>query len=153
MHLLAGEAMTKIRSGHYDVVVLQDHSLRAIDHPSALERDAMRFKLAVDATHGRTVLYQTWARHPGAHLYRKHPQVHSFDQMAAQTDRTYAEIARRTGTTLAPVGTAFEHAFASDPELLLWGTRPWPARSWRPACSTPRSPGATRALRTTFRWA
>jgi hypothetical protein len=137
MHLLAGEAMSRIRSGHYDFVVLQDHSLRVIDHPAALERDTKRFKLAVDATHGRTVLYETWARHPSARLYRKHPQLRSFEQMAEQIDHTYGEIAQRTGAELAPVGSAFERALASAPDLALWGpdgSHPTLAGSFLAAC-------------------
>jgi hypothetical protein len=101
--------------------VLQDHSLRAIDHPEAFMRDAERFKRVIDAAHARTVLYETWPRHPSSRLYRKHPTVHSFGQMAERLDRAYAELAHDTDAALAKVGGAFERALASDPELTLWG--------------------------------
>jgi hypothetical protein len=137
MHLLAGEAIERIRNGHYDFVVLQDHSLRAIDHPAALEHDTRRFKLAIDAAHGRTVLYETWARHPSARLYRKRPELRSFEQMAERIDHAYTAIAQRTGAELAQVGGAFERAFSSAPDLALWGpdgSHPTLAGSFLAAC-------------------
>ncbi len=136
-HLRAGEAMARIRSGHYGYVVLQGHSLSAIDHPAELAKDAERFKRVIDATHGRTVLYETWARHPSARLYRKHPLVHSFGEMAARVDATYTQLAQHTGAELAPVGSAFERALANDPDLRLWGpdgSHPTLAGSFLAAC-------------------
>jgi hypothetical protein len=137
MHWRAGQALARIRSGHYGFVVLQAHSLSAVDHPAELAQDTERFKQAVDATRGRTVLYETWARHPSAHLYRRHPALHSFAQMAERLDAEYAALTQQTGAQLAPVGSAFERAWGSAPGLVLWGpdgSHPTLAGSFLAAC-------------------
>jgi hypothetical protein len=136
-HLRAGQALARIQSGHYSHVVLQAHSLSAVDHPAELAADTERFKRAIDAVHARTVLYETWARHPSARLYRKHPLVHSFEQMASRIDDTYAGLAFALGAQLAPIGSAFEHGLISDPEVALWGpdgSHPTLAGSFLAAC-------------------
>lgn len=137
MHLRAGQALLRIQSGHYSHVVLQAHSLSAIDHPDQLATDTERFKHAIDAVHARTVLYETWPRHPSARLYQKHPLVHSFEQMAGRVDSIYAEMAQHLGAQLAPVGSAFERALGSEPEIVLWGpdgSHPTLAGSFLAAC-------------------
>jgi hypothetical protein len=137
MHLRGGQALPRIRAGHYSHVVLQAHSMSAIDHPSELAADVERFKQTADQVHARTVLYETWPRHPGARLYRKHPLVHSYEDMAGRVEHTYAEIAQQLGAVLAPIGSAFEHAFSSEPELAVWGpdgSHPTLAGSFLAAC-------------------
>lgn len=137
MHLRAGQVLPRIRNGHYDAVVLQAHSLSAVDHPAELVQDAERFKRAIDAAGARTVLYETWPRHPSARLYRRHPLVHSFEQMAGRVDATYADLALHLGAQLAPIGSAFERALATEPALVLWGpdgSHPTLAGSFLAAC-------------------
>jgi hypothetical protein len=75
-HLRTGDALQRIRAGHYTHVVLQGHSLSAVDRPNELVADAQRFKQAIDAAASRTVFYATWARSPEVSLYRTHKLVH-----------------------------------------------------------------------------
>jgi hypothetical protein len=136
-HLRGRRALQRIRSGHYTHVVLQGHSLSAVDHPQELSIDAESFKQVIDAASSRTVFYATWARSPEVRLYRKHKIVHSFEEMSDRVSSTYLGLSERLGTGLAPVGRAFERALVQNPRLALWGSdgsHPTLAGSYMAAC-------------------
>jgi|GEM_PF-5322688 len=136
-HLRTGQALTRIRAGHYTHVVLQGHSMSAVDHPDKLIADAKRFKQAIDASSGQTVFYATWARSPEVRLYRTHKSVRSFAQMSMLVSSTYFELSSLLRAGLAPVGSAFERALVEHPRLGLWGSdgsHPSVAGSYMAAC-------------------
>jgi hypothetical protein len=136
-HLRTGLAMQRIRSGHYTHVVLQGHSMSAIDHPDELSVDAERFKLAIDAVSSRTIFYATWARSPEVKLYKTNKVVHSFAEMSDRVSMTYAGLSTRLNAGLAPVGRAFERALVEQPHVALWGSdgsHPTLAGSYMAAC-------------------
>jgi hypothetical protein len=136
-HLQKGQALTRIRAGHYTHVVLQGHSMSAVDHPDKLIADAKRFKQAIDAAAGQTVFYATWARSPEVRLYRTHKSVRSFAQMSMLVSSTYFELSSLLRAGLAPVGSAFERALVEHPKLTLWGadgSHPSLAGSYMAAC-------------------
>lgn len=136
-HLRTGQALQRIRAGHYTHVVLQGHSMSAVDHPDKLIADAKRFKQAIDAAEGHTVFYATWARSPEVRLYRTHKSVRSFAQMSMLVSSTYFELSSLLNAGLAPVGSAFERALVEHPKLTLWGSdgsHPSLAGSYMAAC-------------------
>ena len=136
-HLRTGQALTRIRAGHYSHVVLQGHSMSAVDHPDKLIADAKRFKQAIDASSSQTVFYATWARSPEVRLYRTHKSVRSFAQMSMLVSSTYFELSSLLRAGLAPVGSAFERALVEHPKLGLWGSdgsHPSVAGSYMAAC-------------------
>lgn len=136
-HLRTGQALARIRAGHYTHVVLQGHSMSAVDHPDKLIADAKRFKQAIDAAAGQTVFYATWARSPEVRLYRTHKSVRSFAQMSMLVSSTYFELSSLLRAGLAPVGSAFERALVEHPRLTLWGSdgsHPSVAGSYMAAC-------------------
>jgi hypothetical protein len=136
-HYRGGRALALIRTGRYDRVVLQDHSLRTIDRPEEFFTYAGHFREAIAATSARTVLYGTWPRHPSSSLYRKHPAVRSFDQMAERVRGAYRSAAEQLAAGLAPVGSAFERALLEHPTLELYrkdATHPTLAGSFLAAC-------------------
>ncbi|HEY2736362.1 MAG TPA: DUF4886 domain-containing protein [Polyangiales bacterium] len=136
-HLHNGQALARIRNGHYTHVVLQGHSLSAIDHPDQLAADAERFKQAIDASSARTVFYETWARSPEARLYATSKIAHSFAEMTSLVDAAYFGLSQRLGAGIAPVGRAFERALVQHPNLALWGSdgsHPTVAGSYMAAC-------------------
>lgn len=51
-----------IRENRYDAVVLQDHSMRAIEQPDSLLDYGRRFCGLIRATGARTLIYSTWSR-------------------------------------------------------------------------------------------
>jgi hypothetical protein len=137
MHLKSRTALIKIRNGHYSHVVLQGHSLSAVDHPDELAEDTERFNAAIMASGSRTVLYETWARKPNTSLYKKHALVRTFNDMVGRIDTTYSGIARKLHIELAPVGGAFVRAWRTDPAVALWGSdgsHPTLAGSYMAAC-------------------
>jgi hypothetical protein len=137
MHWVAARAAERIRHGHYDFVVLQGHSLSAVDHADELDEYAERFEHLAAETGARTVLYQTWPRKDGSREYQKNEHVHSFADMAARVDGVYSGIALRLGARLAPVGRAFVRAVSEEPEIELYrsdDSHPTPAGSFLAAC-------------------
>ena len=69
-HLASGRPQRRIAAGHFTHVVLQDHSLSAIEDAARL-RDAVRaLHVASRDAGARTVLYETWARREGARTTR-----------------------------------------------------------------------------------
>jgi hypothetical protein len=137
MHWQAGRALSLIRSGRYERVVLQDHSLRPVDRPEEFAEYVARFTHEIEAASARAVLYATWPRHPSARLYREHTTLRTFDQMAARVGGAYRSAAAQLSASLAPVGPAFERALAVHPELALYkpdATHPTIAGSFLAAC-------------------
>jgi hypothetical protein len=137
MHWMKSAARARIASGGYRYVVLQDHSLRPVDHRDEFDDYGQRFaRLAADAG-AKPVLYQTWPRAPRSRFYIERGTPRSADEMAAQLDRAYSALAARQGALLAPVGRAFSAALAAHPELELYGrdgTHPSWAGSYLAAC-------------------
>ncbi len=131
------ELLSRIRNGKYSHVVLQGHSLDPIDRIDEFQEYASRFDRAIDAAGAQTVLYQTWARHPGDRLYRDHPLVHSAEEMFARVDDVYARAAHRLDARLAPVGLAFKRALQQHPDLRLYrpdGSHPSRSGTFLAAC-------------------
>ena len=116
---------------------LQDHSLRTVDKPEEFHESVGRWKQVIERVGARTVLFATWPRHPEARLYREHPLVHSFEEMAAQVDGAYETAAQQLSADLAPVGRAFERAVAEQPDLEVYrsdATHPTLGGSFLAAC-------------------
>jgi uncharacterized protein DUF4886 len=137
MHWVARRAAERIRHGHYDFVVLQGHSLSAVDHEGELDEYAERFEHLAAETGARTVLYQTWPRKDGSREYQRNEHVHSFAEMAARVDSVYSGIAARLGARLAPVGRAFVRAVDEQAGVELYrsdDSHPTPAGSFLAAC-------------------
>jgi hypothetical protein len=136
-HLELGEAATRIRRGHYDQVVLQGHSLSALNDPFELDQSARLFHRMIERTGARTVLYATWPREPDAEFYRAQLGVRSFSAMASRVAHTYARLGGRLKARVAPVGRAFARALAAAPGLVLYradGSHPTETGSFLAAC-------------------
>jgi hypothetical protein len=134
-----------IQTGDYDIVVIQDHSLRAIEYPDSLLFYGQKFNEIIRATGARPYLYMTWAR--------------SWDPYMQQeiTDR-YTELAEQIGAVIVPVGPAWARARELRPDLELYDpddSHPNPTGTYLAACVfygvlTGQSPvGLPHRLRTT----
>ena len=114
----------KIRTGHYDLVVLQDHSRRAVDYPDSLRRYAGRLIDLIQASGAEPLLYMTWPR--------------AWDPyMIEQISEVYGKVARDHGVRLVPVGAAWPIAKRLRPELTLYhpdGSHPSPTGTYLTAC-------------------
>jgi hypothetical protein len=96
-----------VKNGHYDVVVLQDHSLRAIEALDSLLYFGNLFCALVKQKRAKTLLYNTWAR-------EKDP--------AAQTviNKGYQQLATTCGASLVPVGDCWQTLLGRSPSSTLY---------------------------------
>lgn len=96
-----------IAGGGFTHVVLQDHSLSALQHCGEFERFVRLFDGEIDRIGARTVLYETWARREGSRVYRRERLADGPVDMQARISECYAQLARRIGADVAPAGRAF----------------------------------------------
>src|SRR6202008_996607 len=61
-HWNAGEALTAIESGEYELVVLQEQSTLPVKNARRMHENVRLFDGAIRAAGAKTVLYMTWAR-------------------------------------------------------------------------------------------
>jgi hypothetical protein len=124
-HWNKGDAVEAIRSGTYDVVVLQEQSTLPIKGPARMRENIMQFHEAIESAGARTVLYVTWAR-------LNAPQ--SQDAITG----AYVSIAKEIEAEFAPAGEAWRIALSRHADLALHdkdGSHPTPAGSFLAACT------------------
>lgn len=95
-----------IRDGGFDIVVLQDFSLSAIETPDSLLKYVKLFSEYIDQHEAETYLYNTWAR-------EKVPQ------MQEEINEIYTMAARENNIQRVPVGSAWELAMDIRPTIDL----------------------------------
>jgi hypothetical protein len=105
-HWYNPESLETIAEAGWNFVVLQDHSLRAIEEPEKLRSDATRLAGRIREVNATPVLYVTWARQ---HM----------PEMQEVITETYMRVAREIDAKLAPVGPAWRKALADTPGLSL----------------------------------
>jgi len=113
-----------LRRTAWDIVVLQEFSMRPIENREAMYHFASLLHDEIRKTGGHTVLYLTWAR-------RHTPEMQQ-DITAA-----YTELARILDADVAPVGTAWQNALAADCGIQLYKndqSHPTPLGSYLAAC-------------------
>ncbi|MBN1809211.1 MAG: hypothetical protein JW909_09095 [Planctomycetes bacterium] len=99
-HWHDGPARSDIESEHWDTVVLQDHSMAALEAPESLAEYGGRFVELIRSHGAAAVFYVTWAREYA-------PETQSAITAA------YASVAQRTGSSAAPIGPAWQNAIAA----------------------------------------
>ncbi|MEJ5311550.1 MAG: SGNH/GDSL hydrolase family protein [Anaerolineae bacterium] len=108
----------------WDIVVLQEHSIRPIQDTPKMAMAAAALQAIIASTGAQTVLFMTWARQ-------------HFPEMQAGLARVYNAVAQDIGARVAPVGLAWEAALAADPSLALYTedkSHPTPLGSYLAAC-------------------
>ncbi len=113
-------AILEIRSGGWDHVVLQGHSLSSVEARERLFEYARRFDSEIREAGAGTVLFMTWAR-------RERPE------MLEEIRAAYTELGRELGARVAPVGVAWQVASERRPDIHLWhadGSHPSPAGTY-----------------------
>ena len=96
-----------IANGGYDLVIIQDQSMRPIQRPFDTIEDIQRFYKFVKQHNVRLGLFMTWAKQHSANT-----QI--------QLDKTYSEGAEATNAILFPVGAAWLLAKATNPKIKLY---------------------------------
>jgi len=113
-----------IRSGDFDVIILQDHSMRSIEAPDSLLHFGQQFGAAIREAGAQPYVYLTWAR-----------QWDPYMQQAIT--QKYTELARRIDARVLPVGLAWQKARSLRPGLPRYdpdGSHPSPMGTYLTAC-------------------
>jgi hypothetical protein len=113
-----------IRDGDFDIVVLQDHSMSAIETPDSTLKYVRLFAEYIDQSGGRTYLYNTWAR-------KKVPQFQPV------IDEVYTRAAFDEKIIRVPVGSAWDRAMDIRPSIELYtndGSHPNALATFLTAC-------------------
>lgn len=123
-HLRTGEAVSRIRSGGWDMVVLQEQSTRPITAPGLMYAASRELAGEVVSVGARTALYLTWAR-------RDAPE----QQLALNS--AYYECAGAVRASIIPVGPCWQQVLADRPAIALYhedGSHPAPLGTYLAAC-------------------
>lgn len=106
-HWYDSDVVEKIRNGQWDYVVLQEHSLYALEEKEKMERAVERFVSLIESVGATPVLFATWARQ---HL----------PQTASEIQSYYAELGLRFNAMVIPVGSIWKKLFDKDGSLGLY---------------------------------
>lgn len=131
-HLEDEATMQKIRTGNWDVVVLQDQSQTPAVFPEKFMQAARGIDRIIDDAGAETVFYETWGRRDGDKM-----NAHAFptyETMQKALSDSYGKAARQCDAELAPVGQAWGILRKDHPEL---GTKLYQGDGSHPA-----APGA-----------
>lgn len=118
------ESQALIQTGQFDMVILQDHSMRAIEAPDSLLHYGQLFGQLAREHDTSPYVYMTWARQWDPY-------------MQAPIAEKYTELAKELEAELIPVGKAWERARTLRPDLPLFdpdGSHPSPTGTYLTAC-------------------
>lgn len=101
------ESVDLIQSGDFDIVVLQDHSRRALDAPDSLLHYGNILGELAKKSGAQTYVYLTWAR--------------QWDpSMQDPITKEYLALAKKINAKVVPVGLAWEKARQINPHFPLY---------------------------------
>jgi hypothetical protein len=102
-----GAALTAIKQGQWDYVVLQEQSALPVSNPKLMHQYARLFDAEIKKAGARTIFFLTWARQ---------------DRPEAQAGITeaYTAIAKELGAIIAPIGLAWQRALKEKGGLRLY---------------------------------
>jgi hypothetical protein len=123
-HWNDGKALAAIRKGGWDFVVLQEHSLGALQRREKMFQYAKMFDAEIRKTGSKTVFYETWGR-------KNRPEMYAVVKQA------YTGLAQELKGMIAPAGTAWAAALKANPSLVLHVadlSHPTPAGTYLNAC-------------------
>lgn len=162
-HVKDQKAIDKIRAKKWDVVVLQEHSLRPVVDRQAMHEYARLMHAEIKQQGAKTVFYLTWARQHIPDMQEggdpaKVPEyakaMYQVSGAAKTTDMetwwqqqkaglvgglngAYLDIAKELGAQVAPVGIAWKAALTADPPFVLHSqdkSHPNPTGTYLAAC-------------------
>lgn len=123
-HWNDGKALAAIRQGNWDFVVLQEHSLGALNRREKMFQYAALFDAEIHKVGAKTVFYETWGR-------KNRPEMYGVVEQA------YVGLAKQLKAVVAPAGAAWSHALKANPTLALHIadlSHPTPAGTYLNAC-------------------
>lgn len=162
-HVKEKKAIDKIHAGKWDVVVLQEQSLRPVVNRQSMHKYARLLDAEIKQQGAKTVFYLTWARQhiPGMQEGADPAQSPEYAKAMYQTsgaakttnfetwcqqqmagfvgglNGAYLDIAKELNAGVAPVGIAWKLALAADPAFVLHSpdkSHPNPTGTYLAAC-------------------
>ncbi|MBD3185094.1 hypothetical protein GF312_22625 [Candidatus Poribacteria bacterium] len=123
-HINNQETLDAIDKDIWDFIVLQNHSLAAVEKRDDMIKYGDMLIQRTQETKAKTVLFMTWARQ---HI----------PEMIEDIVGAYTELAEKNNTIIAPVGLAWKKALEADKALILHTedkSHPNPLGSYLVAC-------------------
>ena len=99
-----------IRSGEWDVVVLQEQSQTPVINYKAFAEYAQKLNSEIKAAGAETILFMTWER----------PDSVQYGVTTQALSNNYTYLGNQLGIKVAPVGLAFARALRERPDLILY---------------------------------
>lgn len=113
-----------IKENHFDVIVLQDHSLQAIAKADSLHYFGRLFGDLIRKKDTKIFLYQTWAR-------QNDPSKQEI------INAEYEKLAKEMNATIVPVGPLWQRVIKERPDIILYdddGSHPSYKGAYLTAC-------------------
>lgn len=123
-HIKDGKAASAIASRDWDIVILQEQSMRPCVEPEMTVRYAKELDKLIDKDRTKKIFFLTWARQ---HI----------PEMQDGLNQTYYSVARQLDATVAPVGRAWKKIREASPDLALHSpdrSHPSPTGTYLAAC-------------------
>jgi hypothetical protein len=125
-HFEDANTLDAIRSGKWDVVVLQDQSQNPVTNYYNFFAYAQKLDAEIKKSGAETVMFMTWER----------PDSVQYGVTAQALYNAYTALGQQLGIKVAPVGLAFSMALQERPDLKLYieDGHPTPAGTYLAAC-------------------
>ena len=118
------ETVSKIQSGDFDQVILQDFSMQALSHPDSMFIYGKKLGDLAHAEGAELFLYMTWSRKWDPY-------------MQEPITEKYQQLGKELNATVIPVGLAWQRSRELRPDLELYhpdGSHPSPEGTYLTAC-------------------
>ena len=109
-HWEDANTLQTIRSGEWDVVVLQEQSQTPVTNYNAFAEYAQKLDAEIKSAGAETILFMTWER----------PDSVQYGVTTKQLSNNYTYLGQQLGIKIAPVGLAFAKSLQERPDLLLY---------------------------------
>jgi hypothetical protein len=109
-HWEDANTLETIRSGEWDVVVLQEQSQIPVSDYKAFAEYAQKLNTEIKAAGAETILFMTWER----------PDSVQYGVTTQALNNNYIYLGQQLGIKVAPVGLAFANALRERPSLQLY---------------------------------
>lgn len=117
-------AISKIRNGHWDFVVLQEQSQYAAyqNLRTQMFEGVRILDQEIRKSHARTVVFMTWAYRNGDAMNSGVKETQTFESMQEQLKIGYMQISSERSAVLCPVGLAWLKAKMEKENIGLWAS-------------------------------
>lgn len=109
-HWEDANTLEAIRSGEWDVVVLQEQSQTPVTGYKVFAEYAQKLNTEIKAAGAETILFMTWER----------PDSVQYGVTTEALSNNYTYLGQQLGIKIAPVGLAFANALRERPGLVLY---------------------------------